>query len=366
MIYLSHDIDRIHYVNEFFEYHEIPTEPILLWNTEINQHVLPSRASGSILIIHHMLFWQILESESSSRQLVEFCNSHNQLWVFGSHDHAIEFTDSKRREKIISLDQKIQRSSILLLLETEMSDRFYLGNLRNTRTLSYMNWHFGGYPRPNAKTLCKKSPQHDYLLTMTRKSRRPHRNILWKELQSRPGLLDRGRASYRHVQNSDTGWIGHSTRRHNWQAGHASMDLYLDCWLEVVPETCYRDLYFFTEKTYKPIMTRTPFLMISTAGYLDWLRSLGFRTFHSLIDERYDRHHRVEDRIRHMVDVLEDIAHTGAQDFYLASQDILDHNFSRLCEIAGAWHWTFDQTMWRALDDFGSRHPLHPTGILAS
>jgi hypothetical protein len=351
-IYLSRDIDCTDYVNEFFAYHEIPTTACLLWNADINQHEIPADVSGSLLIIDHQLLWQILRLPSSSQQLINFCNRDNQLWVFGSYDHAYQYIYGKCKAKIVALDQQIKKSSMLLLIETDISDRFYLGHLQNIRTISYRNWHFSGGPRPNARTTDKLSPNHDYLLTMIKKSSRPHRNILWQELTRRPGLLEKGQTSFRHHRES--GWSGRTTSQHDWQCGHASMDLYQDCWLEIVPETCYRDLYFFTEKTYKPIMTRTPFLTVSTAGYLAWLRDQGFQTFHSLIDEGYDRHYRIEDRVRHMTDVLEDIVTNGAKPFYQASVDILDHNFSRISEIAGSWRWQFDQVMWQALEDFPS------------
>lgn len=67
------------------------------------------------------------------------------------------------------------------------------------------------------------------------------------------------------------------------------------------------------------------------------------------------RHHRVEDRVRHMIDVLQDITRNGAESFYQSSQDILEHNFARLSEIAGSRNWRFDQVLWRALDNFHTR-----------
>lgn len=46
---------------------------------------------------------------------------------------------------------------------------------------------------------------------------------------------------------------------------------------------------FLTEKTWKPIANAQPFVILGNAGSLDYLKSLGFRTFEEIgIDESYD------------------------------------------------------------------------------
>jgi len=65
----------------------------------------------------------------------------------------------------------------------------------------------------------------------------------------------------------------------------------------VVAETCWQNHFsFFTEKTAKPIIARRLFVMFAGQGYLQSLRSLGFRTFNGIIDESYD--HEIDDYIR--------------------------------------------------------------------
>lgn len=359
-IYLSRDGKQLDHIVDFVSYHQIAVDDITLWDSEKNGPQLPIEVSDCICILDHQLFLTFFKVDVFLSDLIRFCKNNNQIWVCGSHDCAKAFTHSKWHEQMMKLDREIPKHSLLLLLEADVSDRMYLNHLQCVRLLIYHNWHFGMAVRPTASSLDKTNVSHDYLLTMLRKAKRPHRELLWRELNSREGLLDRGLVSYRNAvkDTADTEWLG-QLNTNQWRCGHASMDLYLDCWLEIVPETCYRDLYFFTEKTQKPIMTRTPFLVISTAGYLEWLRQQGFQTFHSLIDEGYDRHYRVEDRVRHMIDVLEHIVDNGAEEFYRASQPILDHNFSRLCEIAGARWYEFDRVMWQALEtcDFDTNQP---------
>jgi hypothetical protein len=45
---------------------------------------------------------------------------------------------------------------------------------------------------------------------------------------------------------------------------------------------------FMTEKIWKPIMARQPFIVHGNHGYLKKLREMGFKTFDGIIDESYD------------------------------------------------------------------------------
>ena len=182
---------------------------------------------------------------------------------------------------------------------------------------------------------------------MLRQPHRPHREILWRQLKKRPEIFDHGLISVK--KKRDGAWLGQQNLQNQWHDHHASMDLYQDCYLEIVPETCYRDLWFLTEKTRKPMITKTPFLMVSNAGYLAWLRDQGFRTFDSLISEKYDQCWRIQDRVTLMLDQLQNIIANGTKDFYTACQPILEHNFYRFCELSGSWYYHYDQVLWRLL-----------------
>jgi hypothetical protein len=45
---------------------------------------------------------------------------------------------------------------------------------------------------------------------------------------------------------------------------------------------------FLTEKTYKPIISKHPFVMVGRPGFLKILQDYGYKTFHPYIDETYD------------------------------------------------------------------------------
>ena len=71
-------------------------------------------------------------------------------------------------------------------------------------------------------------------------------------------------------------------------ADYNSQD-YRSCAIEVVLETLFDDSrHHLTEKILRPIACGRPFMLVSTAGSLQYLRQYGFQTFHGLIDESYD------------------------------------------------------------------------------
>lgn len=353
-IILSQDGDnKIPETADWLRYMGIDHSYIEFWNPETKQFALPKYVEDTIIVWNHDLLENLLSCIDAFESLLDFASRNNQLWVMG-FDTAAALSDiANYRVKMQQLDTMLPRHALILFLDAQPTVDFYTHYMQNIG-INVMPWNycFRPQPRPQASTLDKSKATKDYLLTMILKNNRYHREVLWQHLQSDPQLMDRGLISVR--TKKEQPWVGMTAGAENL-AMHASMDLYLDCYLEIVPEGHYNDLHMFTEKTHKPIMTKTPFLVVSTAGYLDYLRNSGFRTFHSLVDESYDNHDRIQDRVASLVQVLWYIIDNGSSEFYQASQEILDHNFNRLCEISGSWQHEFDQMMWRSLEQFGKR-----------
>ena len=62
-----------------------------------------------------------------------------------------------------------------------------------------------------------------------------------------------------------------------------------DSFWHVVTETVfYYDKLHLTEKIFKPIVSKQPFMLLAAPGNLAYLRSYGFKTFEGIIDESYD------------------------------------------------------------------------------
>jgi hypothetical protein len=84
---------------------------------------------------------------------------------------------------------------------------------------------------------------------------------------------------------------------------------YPNCWnhyqIEVVCETDPFGDFWFTEKLAKPLATGKPFLLVSGPGTLERIKSMGFETFGSVIDESYDRALTPTKRIHAIVNSLQ-------------------------------------------------------------
>jgi hypothetical protein len=72
--------------------------------------------------------------------------------------------------------------------------------------------------------------------------------------------------------------------------------LYMQSYFSVVTETFFfqkerPDEYgrFFSEKTFKPVAMRHPFIIASVPNFFDKFKELGYKSFHPWINEEYDK-----------------------------------------------------------------------------
>ena len=73
--------------------------------------------------------------------------------------------------------------------------------------------------------------------------------------------------------------------------GSASADILrdVDAFWHIVTETVfYYNKLHLTEKIFKPIVSKQPFMLLAAPGNLAYLKSYGFKTFDSVVDESYD------------------------------------------------------------------------------
>jgi hypothetical protein len=83
--------------------------------------------------------------------------------------------------------------------------------------------------------------------------------------------------------------------------------------IEVVLETLFDDgRIHLTEKSLRPIALAQPFILASTAGSLEYLRSYGFKTFGNVWDESYDNIKNPEQRLVAIVDLMKQIVNWEA------------------------------------------------------
>lgn len=100
----------------------------------------------------------------------------------------------------------------------------------------------------------------------------------------------------------------------------------------VVSETVfYHDKLHLTEKIFKPIACRRPFILVAAPGNLAYLKSYGFKTFDKWIDESYDEEKDFDKRLEKIVNEIEKISaldHNELKQMHLEMNDILEFNFN--------------------------------------
>ena len=113
----------------------------------------------------------------------------------------------------------------------------------------------------------------------------------------------------------------------NFASQYISKHIQEATWISVVAETLDDNRLFFpTEKTGKALMSGKPFILLGSKHFLKNLRSIGFKTFHPVIDESYDLIDDVELRTRAAYSSFIELQ---KQDPILVRQnlqDVLDHN----------------------------------------
>jgi hypothetical protein len=115
---------------------------------------------------------------------------------------------------------------------------------------------------------------------------------------------------------------------------------YEDTYFSVVSETNYFDDFenfdeppFLSEKTFKAIAFKHPFILVSSYNTLAYLKSIGYKTFSPFIDERYDTVKNSGKRLMMIADEIErlcNLTETQLHEFIEFCKPIVEHNYSLL------------------------------------
>ena len=103
--------------------------------------------------------------------------------------------------------------------------------------------------------------------------------------------------------------------------------IYNDSYYSVVAETnAVNEFNFYTEKVVKPILGRRLFVTVAGQGYLQRLRSFGFKTFGDVIDESYDSEPDSLLRWKMAMDQVKLLTEQDPVEIYAKIKDVVEHN----------------------------------------
>ena len=113
-------------------------------------------------------------------------------------------------------------------------------------------------------------------------------------------------------------------------------NLYHSFFVEIVCESYFSGTTFFpTEKIWRPIMMKTPFIVQGPSNFLTNLKKLGFKTFDRWWDEGYSEDPPVW-QIKLIKEIINNISKKSTdelQEMYLSMTAVLDHNHQRLLSL---------------------------------
>jgi len=114
-------------------------------------------------------------------------------------------------------------------------------------------------------------------------------------------------------------------------SANVRLDQLTSAFCHVVTETVYfLPKLHLTEKVFKPIVAKRPFILVAAPGNLAYLKSYGFKTFDRWIDESYDQetdnYLRIE-MITAEIKKLCELSPAALQQMYQEMQEVLEYNF---------------------------------------
>jgi hypothetical protein len=128
-----------------------------------------------------------------------------------------------------------------------------------------------------------------------------------------------------------------STERYTAYKGYDYNDpltnYYQDIFVDLVVESHVAGNTFFpTEKIFRPMWLKKPFITFASQDFNEYLVQMGFRTFWEYWDESYDGY-ETRNRFTRVLALIDTIANKSVQeleDMYNSMQDVLDHNYNVL------------------------------------
>lgn len=111
-------------------------------------------------------------------------------------------------------------------------------------------------------------------------------------------------------------------------------DFYQFIGLDIVAETVFDYPYpYVSEKTFRPMSCKRPFILVGPPNTLNFLHSLGFKTFSHIINESYDSIIDPEKRLFAIIDEIKKFVNSPISsiiDIVKECEPILNHNFQNL------------------------------------
>jgi hypothetical protein len=263
--------------------------------------------------------------DSRDMHLFNLRNSNTKKILFWDQEPVLEH----KIEPYINVYKRkyISKTSVAIVTSEHSAFLNQLAEQEKLKKLYYffhgfaaLDWYRGHYALNHNKSIVKQY-KHDFItfnrIIANDRSYRIYFVSLLKEQQ----LLEKGLISFGVTDNLFDDWRDETSRSDSKLSNYAKQhiethlidinklvidyaelpgtasadiprgdrNLEINAFWHIVTETVfYYDKLHLTEKIFKPIAMKQPFMLLAAPGNLAYLKSYGFKTFEGIIDESYD------------------------------------------------------------------------------
>ena len=210
---------------------------------------------------------------------------------------------------------------------------------------SFCSWHFHKVTTVNKDLNILQPAQRPYFADVLLGNPKPMRDIFYELLKQNKlldrclvNLFDEYKSSFLNLSTQDIDvWFRSNSVTTDeidgyFASQYISKYIYENSWISVVAESQHSNDFFFpTEKTGKALFAKRPFIVLSGQHYLRTLRSLGFRTFNSVIDESYDEIKDCTERTHAAFASFTKLMCLDQNIVQAKLSEVLEHNHALLC-----------------------------------
>lgn len=112
-------------------------------------------------------------------------------------------------------------------------------------------------------------------------------------------------------------------------------DMHDDSYFSIVSETNFHkdESRFLTEKTFKAVQFKHPFILVSPPNSLEFFKEKGYKSFYPFVDESYDLEENDEKRLLMVLDETKrlcNLTDSEVEEFVQATKEICDFNYKVL------------------------------------
>jgi hypothetical protein len=130
---------------------------------------------------------------------------------------------------------------------------------------------------------------------------------------------------FKHWEEKYINVDGYRIKEFGFKDEYTDMITEPNCFMSLVGESSM-NIPFVTEKTYRPILLKHPFLCFGAKNQNKEITKYGFELYDEIFDYGFDSKDNINDRITGIIDNLNDLKNQNYYDLYKKIESKLDHN----------------------------------------